>query len=65
MGPGCVKTQKRPPEIDFRLPSFSVEVNGLLGFRYVTGSPSKPFHWVFEYDLSRRTAQEFSHSLGQ
>jgi len=29
--PGCVKTQKRPLEIDFKLPSFAVEVRGLFG----------------------------------
>ena len=53
MGPGCVKTQKRPREIDFKLPSFSVEVGGLLGYRYVKSSPSTTFHWTFKYGLSR------------
>ena len=52
-GPGCVKTRKRPREIDFKLLGFSVEARGLLGFRYVTSSPLTPFHWLFEYDFSR------------
>ena len=64
-GRGCVKTQIWPPEIDFKLPGFSVEVRCLLGFRYFTSSPSTPFHWVFEDELSRCTTQEFSHSLGR
>jgi hypothetical protein len=53
-----VKTQKWPREVDFKLPGFLVEVRGLLGFRYVTSSPSTPFHWLFEYD--RRQGQRFA-----
>ena len=64
-GRGCVKTQSRPLEIDFRLGELSVDIICLLTGRYPLLSHSPASHVVFEGDFWGESVAEFSHSLGQ
>ena len=64
MGRGCVKTQKRPLEIDFKLGKLSVEDRRLLTGPYRHWSRSTVFDATFDSDFCHVTGAEFSHSLG-
>ena len=64
-GRGCVKTQKRPPEIASKLGEFSVEVSCLLTGHYRLVGQSKASHGVFGCNFWGETVVEFSHSLGR
>ena len=64
-GRGCVKTQKRPLEIDYRVGEFSVEVSRLLTERYRFLGQLIESHDVFEGDFWSEAVVKFSHSLGR
>jgi hypothetical protein len=64
-GRGCVKTQERPLEVNFRLGDFSVKVSRLLAGRYRLLSQLVASNDVFERDFWGEIVVTFSHSLGR
>ena len=64
-GRGCVKTQERHLEVDFRLCDFSVEVSRLLAGRNRLLSQLVASNDVFEGDFWGEIVVTFSHSLGR